>query len=164
MAVLASAEFARREGRLEDAAAAARRSLELSRRGGSCLDTALAHLMVAGLGAGSAHDARAHLDQARRIVAGCPDPGVVPGFVREVEALLRLGAASGPAHTITPAQPLTPREGNVLRLLHSDLSLREIAAELFVSYYTVKSQTRAIYRKLGVSTRAEAVSRSTADG
>ena len=58
------------------------------------------------------------------------------------------------------AEPLTRRESNVLRLLRSDLSLREIAAELFVSYNTVKSQTRAIYRKLGVSTRAEAVARS----
>jgi LuxR family maltose regulon positive regulatory protein len=57
------------------------------------------------------------------------------------------------------AEPLTPREEAVLRLLMSRLSLREISQELFVSLNTVKSHTRAIYRKLSVSTRQEAVQR-----
>jgi LuxR family maltose regulon positive regulatory protein len=52
----------------------------------------------------------------------------------------------------------------VLRLLASDLSLQEIARELFVSYNTVKTQTRSIYRKLLVSNRAQAVARSRDDG
>jgi len=47
-----------------------------------------------------------------------------------------------------------------LRLLGTHISLREIAAELFVSYNTIKSQTRSAYRKLGVSTRAEAGARA----
>jgi LuxR family maltose regulon positive regulatory protein len=55
---------------------------------------------------------------------------------------------------------LSPRERDVLRLLASDLSLHEIARELFVSYNTIKTQTRSIYRKLVVSSRAEAVARS----
>jgi ATP/maltotriose-dependent transcriptional regulator MalT len=59
----------------------------------------------------------------------------------------------------SPADPLTPREEVVLRLLTTRLSLREISQELYVSLNTVKSHTRAIYRKLNVSTRNEAVER-----
>ena len=57
------------------------------------------------------------------------------------------------------AEPLTEREVAVLRLLGSPLSLREIGAELYVSPNTVKTHTQAIYRKLGVSTRHDAVER-----
>jgi LuxR family maltose regulon positive regulatory protein len=59
---------------------------------------------------------------------------------------------------------LSPKERDVLRLLASDLSLQEIARELFVSYNTVKTQTQSIYRKLLVSNRAEAVARNRDDG
>jgi ATP/maltotriose-dependent transcriptional regulator MalT len=52
----------------------------------------------------------------------------------------------------------------VLRLLASDLSIREIAAQLFVSHNTVRSHTRALYRKLAVNTRADAVARADALG
>ena len=50
----------------------------------------------------------------------------------------------------------------MLRLLATDLSVREIAAELCLSPNTVRSHTRAIYRKLGVDSRAQAVA-TTAD-
>ena len=52
---------------------------------------------------------------------------------------------------------LTDREQDVLRLLPSRLTLREIAAELFVSQNTLKFHLRVIYRKLGVNSRAQAV-------
>ena len=55
--------------------------------------------------------------------------------------------------------PLTEREIAVLRLLRGTLSLREIGQELFVSPNTVKTHTQAIYRKLGVSARHDAVRR-----
>jgi ATP/maltotriose-dependent transcriptional regulator MalT len=55
--------------------------------------------------------------------------------------------------------PLTPREEVVLQLLTTRLSLRGISQELYVSLNTIKSHTRAIYRKLNVSTRYEAVQR-----
>jgi LuxR family maltose regulon positive regulatory protein len=55
------------------------------------------------------------------------------------------------------ADPLTEREVAVLRLLQGTLSLREIGQELHLSANTIKTHTRAIYRKLGVSTRHDAV-------
>jgi LuxR family maltose regulon positive regulatory protein len=48
----------------------------------------------------------------------------------------------------------------VLRLLAAGLSKREIGSELTLSFNTVDSHTKAIYRKLGVSSRHEAVSRA----
>ena len=54
-------------------------------------------------------------------------------------------------------EELTSRERDVMRLLPSRLTLREIAAELFVSQNTLKFHLRVIYRKLGVNSRAEAV-------
>jgi ATP/maltotriose-dependent transcriptional regulator MalT len=57
------------------------------------------------------------------------------------------------------AEPLTAREEAVLRFLAGTLSLREIGQEMYVSMNTVKSHTRAIYRKLGVSNRHDAIRR-----
>ena len=53
-------------------------------------------------------------------------------------------------------------ETAVLRLLSTDLSVREIAADLFLSANTVRSHTRSLYRKLGVSSREAAVARAEA--
>jgi LuxR family maltose regulon positive regulatory protein len=55
---------------------------------------------------------------------------------------------------------MTGRELEVLRLLDSDLSNREIASRLFVSLDTVKSHTRHLYAKLGVHDRHQAVARA----
>ena len=52
----------------------------------------------------------------------------------------------------------------VLRLLASDLSQRAIGSELFLSVNTVKTHTRALYRKLGATSREDAVVRATALG
>ena len=48
----------------------------------------------------------------------------------------------------------------MLRLLRSELSQREIANELQLSFNTIKTHTRNIYRKLGVAARTEAVTRT----
>ena len=75
----------------------------------------------------------------------------------------RLSAARTGAAGPVPgrrARPLSGREQEILRWLSSDLSLREIARQLFVSYDTMKTHTRHIYRKLGVSTRKQAVSQA----
>ena len=47
----------------------------------------------------------------------------------------------------------------VLQLLPTHLSIREIGKRLYVSPNTVKSQTISIYRKLGVSSRSDAIER-----
>jgi len=52
---------------------------------------------------------------------------------------------------------LTRREQVVLARLDEDVTLEEIARELYVTRNTVKSQVRSVYRKLGISSRAEAV-------
>jgi LuxR family transcriptional regulator, maltose regulon positive regulatory protein len=59
---------------------------------------------------------------------------------------------------------LTAAELRVLPLLATHLSFREIAAELFVSRNTVRSQAMSVYRKLGASSRSQAVARSRALG
>ncbi|MCF4120495.1 LuxR C-terminal-related transcriptional regulator [Antribacter sp. KLBMP9083] len=58
-------------------------------------------------------------------------------------------------HPTFPA--LTRREQVVLSNLTEDVTLEQIANRLFVTRNTVKSQVRSVYKKLGVSTRAEAV-------
>jgi LuxR family maltose regulon positive regulatory protein len=54
-------------------------------------------------------------------------------------------------------EPLSDREQAVLRMLAGPLSLRDVGAELFVSHNTIKAHARAIYRKLGVSSRRDAI-------
>ncbi len=53
-------------------------------------------------------------------------------------------------------EPLTSREYDVLNLLAVGLSNAEIANRLIISTATVKTHTRNIYRKLGVSNRTQA--------
>lgn len=55
------------------------------------------------------------------------------------------------------SEPLTRRERVILAELDENTTLEEIASRLFVTRNTVKSQVRSVYRKLGVSNRAEAV-------
>lgn len=61
-------------------------------------------------------------------------------------------------------EPLTRRELVVLEHLSEDVTLEEIASTLFVTRNTVKSQVRSLYRKIGVSTRADAVAWAEAAG
>ncbi|HYZ53172.1 MAG TPA: helix-turn-helix transcriptional regulator, partial [Streptosporangiaceae bacterium] len=93
-----------------------------------------------------------------------PDPGVI--LTEHLAGTA--GGAGRPAPPPGPrppklAEPLSQREDEILRWLNSQLSLREIASELYVSYDTVKTHTRHIYRKLGVSTRQQAVARARSD-
>jgi ATP/maltotriose-dependent transcriptional regulator MalT len=60
--------------------------------------------------------------------------------------------------------PPSEAELAVLRLLATDLSARQIGEKLFLSHNTVRSHMRAIYRKLGVNSRADAVARASALG
>jgi two-component system response regulator DesR len=59
-----------------------------------------------------------------------------------------------------PPSGLSPREREVLELIATGATNGEIAAQLFLSPHTVKEHTSALYRKLGVRNRAEAVQRA----
>lgn len=59
---------------------------------------------------------------------------------------------------------LTARELTVLRLLSTHLSYAEIAARLYLSVNTVKTNLKSLYRKLGVASRSEAVEAATRAG
>ena len=60
--------------------------------------------------------------------------------------------------------PLSEREREVLGLLASGKTNREVAAELYVSPGTVKAHVAAIYRKLGAHNRAEMLNKARAFG
>ena len=100
--------------------------------------------------------ARALVDQARELVDQSTDPGMLPALLKQTEEAL----GSRPRRRAPAAAPLTERELAVLRLLPTKLSTREIGRELYVSPNTVRSHVQAIYRKLGVSSRAEAVTQA----
>ncbi len=57
-------------------------------------------------------------------------------------------------------EPLTERELAVLRVLPSELTQREMSDELYVSLNTIKSHVKAVFRKLSVSNRQQAVERA----
>jgi LuxR family maltose regulon positive regulatory protein len=63
-----------------------------------------------------------------------------------------------------PLEPLSDSEIRVLRYLPTNLSMRQIAAELYVSHNTVRTHITHLYAKLGTHTRAEAVTRARALG
>ena len=85
-----------------------------------------------------------------------PDLGTL---VREAQAL-RTQLSEDQAPSVPGASSLTSAELRVLPMLATHLSFPEIGADLFLSPHTVKSQAISIYRKLGASSRSQAVARS----
>jgi LuxR family transcriptional regulator, maltose regulon positive regulatory protein len=104
---------------------------------------------------GARTEARAMLAEARATIESCPDPGILSQRVEEVARKLT------PAHArANPDSELTERELEVLRLLAERLTKPEVAAKLFLSYSTIHSHTKSIYRKLGGSSRDEVLERA----
>jgi LuxR family maltose regulon positive regulatory protein len=144
--------------------AAARRELVSAQRVRPLLTYALPYLAV-----------QARIELARVHLALADQPGART-LMREVDDLLRrrpsLGILVGQAGALRAqlarergsgvpgASALTAAELRLLPLLSTHLSFPEIGEELFLSRHTIKSQANAIYRKLGASSRTEAVSRS----
>jgi LuxR family maltose regulon positive regulatory protein len=97
-------------------------------------------------------------------------------LMREVDELLRrrpgLGTLTGEAAALRaqlarergPSAPgasaLTGAELRLLPMLSTHLSFAEIGEELFLSRHTIKSHARSLYRKLGASTRSQAITRA----
>ena len=92
--------------------------------------------------------------EARSVLGACPDPGILAGRLAALDRPPQIRRAR------SADQELTQRELRVLRLLHGDLSERDIGRELYVAHNTVHSHVRSIYRKLGVSSRADALERT----
>jgi LuxR family maltose regulon positive regulatory protein len=144
--------------------AAARRELLSAQHLRPLLTYALPHFAV-----------QARIELARVHLALADQAGART-LMREVDDLLRrragLGTLAGEAQavwdqlskergsSVPGASALTVAELRVLPLLSTHLSFSEIGAELFLSRNTIKSTANSIYRKLGVSSRSQAVSRS----
>jgi LuxR family transcriptional regulator, maltose regulon positive regulatory protein len=158
----ALALLAEHRGDQAAARAAGERAAELVRRGGVPGDRVNTLLTVARLRAeaGDQEAARDYLEEGRGLVAACRDAGaVVLERLERTERSLR-GAAVTRRPAAEEPPELSERELAVLRLLASPLSRREIASELYLSLNTVKTHSRHIFRKLGVSSREEATARA----
>jgi LuxR family transcriptional regulator, maltose regulon positive regulatory protein len=97
--------------------------------------------------------ARTLLREADEIFRRRPDLGV---FVQQAGDL-RAELAQVKGNSVPGASALTAAELRLLPLLSTHLSLPEIAQEMFLSPNTIKSQAYSMYRKLGVSSRSQAV-------
>ena len=99
--------------------------------------------------------ARLELDELR-------DSGTLPQLAADVEREHEQASSRADRGEVLE----TPSEAElaVLRLLTSELSARDIGGRLFLSANTVRTHTRAIYRKIGVNSRAEAVAKATVLG
>ncbi len=89
-----------------------------------------------------------------------PNLGTLVDEVKDFRSVLASSAVAQPSGTL----PLTPAELRLLPYLQTHLTADRIAKRLFLSSHTVKTQIKAIYRKLGVSSRNDAVQRATALG
>ena len=89
-----------------------------------------------------------------------PALGTLVEQVAEFRSTVTSAERVGEAH----ASPLTPAELRLLPYLQTHLNIREIAARLFISRNTVNSEVTSIYRKLGVSSRSDAVRQATTIG
>jgi LuxR family transcriptional regulator, maltose regulon positive regulatory protein len=114
--------------------------------------------------AGSPDTARAARGEAQLLLEGFPELGILAE--RWEATARRLAGEQSDAVSVLPValDELSARERDVLQLLATALSEAEIGQELFISYHTVHSHVRTIYRKLGTSSRAQTVERARTTG
>jgi LuxR family maltose regulon positive regulatory protein len=172
----------RSDERIASASGLLERLLEAAEAGGRA-GSAIDILVVQALANHARGDQAGALAWVDRAVALAEPEGYVRTFIDEgppMMALLKLAAkdrnassyvrqllaASTVAGSVETAvaqpliEPLSERELEVLRLLESDLDGPDIARELTVSLPTVRTHTRNIYSKLGVTNRRAAVRRA----
>jgi LuxR family maltose regulon positive regulatory protein len=164
LAHAASARVALHEARPEDARVALTRAHRLR----PALDHGLpwltiqvglelvrAHLALAEAGA-----ARTILTETERVLEVRPHMGSLIEDARELHERVAATSGSGGAW----AMSLTGAELRLLPYLATHLMFPEIASRLFISRNTVKTEAVSIYRKLGVSSRSEAIERAVEVG
>jgi LuxR family transcriptional regulator, maltose regulon positive regulatory protein len=139
-------------GELDEARPLLARGVEVLRAFGQPIDLAYALISQARvlLELGDFDTASAAIAEARTTVDSCPDPGILEDWLTALETPPRTRAGRR-------GDELSKRELVVLRALTGPLSERDIARELYLSHNTVHSHARSIYRKLGVTSRADAV-------
>ncbi len=115
------------------------------------IELARCHLALSDIAA-----ARILLEEVTEILTRRPGLGVFAGQAADLQAeLSRARSSSAPG-----ASALTAAELRLLPMLSTHLSFREIGKEMFLSPNTIKSQAISLYRKLGASSRSQAVTRS----
>jgi LuxR family maltose regulon positive regulatory protein len=145
-------------------AQAARQELVSAQRVRPLLTYALPHLAVQArieltrvhFALGDLAGARTLMQEIDQLLKRRPGLGTLVG---EAE-VLRARLAQEPGSSIPGASALTAAELRLLPLLCTHLSFPEIGQELFVSPHTVKAEVKAVYRKLGASSRSQAVTRA----
>ena len=115
------------------------------------IELARVHLALADLAG-----ARTLMREVDELLRRRPGLGNLVGQAQELRA--PLAKERGPG--APGASALTGAELRLLPLLSTHLSFPEIAGQMFLSPNTIKSQANSIYRKLGASTRNQAVTRS----
>ncbi len=105
--------------------------------------------------------ALALVEEAESLLASFDDAGILTALLRSVRRRLELARRR---RRDPHSNALTNAELALLSRLRSAKSQREIAREQSVSINTVKSHCSAIYRKLGVRCREDAVVRATERG
>ncbi|HJU48295.1 MAG TPA: LuxR C-terminal-related transcriptional regulator, partial [Gaiellaceae bacterium] len=105
---------------------------------------------------GEAADAAQALLEARAELGALPDGGMLHDLLAQKEQQLnRRARREG-----FLGEDLTESELRVLRALATEGSLQAAARSLYLSANTVKTHRRTIYRKLGATTREEALERA----
>ena len=143
---------------------AARRELVTAQRLRHLLTYALPHVAVqARIELTRVQLALADLAGARTLMGEIDEllqrrPGL--GTLADEAGTLRARLGSERRASVPGASALTAAELRLLPLLSTHLSFPEVAAELFLSPYTIKSEMKSVYRKLGASTRNQAVTQA----
>jgi ATP/maltotriose-dependent transcriptional regulator MalT len=148
------------EGNLVEAERELTRAEQFFREDTGSLHHAWLLVLLAGvsLRRGRLAQAEATVRSALEAIDASPDSGRIASLAAVVcRDLERARSRAGWGEVLeTPSEA----EAAVLRLLVTDLSVRQIAGTLFISPNTVRSHTRHIYRKLGVNSREAAVARA----
>lgn len=158
---LAAAQVLHKRGETTAAVVAADMAAMSARQSGTILEVAKAQLIRAEIfeHLGDHQTAKAVLEKVDTLVHGYPDAAFASTLLASAERSTGVADTSRNQRRAL-GEELTPKELEVLRLLATRLSRREIGERLFVSLNTVKTHQRAVYRKLGVEHRGAAVSRA----
>jgi LuxR family maltose regulon positive regulatory protein len=150
------------QGRLDDAAVKIQHAVDVSQGGAGRLEMAAPLIALSHVRhlQGEPDAGKGLLGEARAIIDRSGEPGLLATALRVAERSLGIAYQASAGRSSVPVEALTDRELAVLRMLNSQLSLREIGTTLEVSLNTIKTHAKSVYRKLDVSSRSDAVGRA----